>query len=806
MSKIYKKCETLFREITAFVYDRKYAALILMLLCTTGLAAQLSKLTIDTRDEGYFHATDPALIAYNAFKKQFGQDEFFIVALQPAQGLDKDFFGTLRRLHQELENTVPHIDEITSLVNARVVRGDADTLSIEELIEHSPQTDEDAERIRKLIDHYPLYENFLVSRDRSVVSIIIRPQAAGGGQPEDVLAGFEEEKAGEKDDADRYLSNEESVETTEAIQKIISTYRNPDLKIFFSGTPAVIVALYTAIKRDITLLLPLSMLTTIFFLFLLYRRLSGVIYPLLIVNLSLFSTFGFMALLNIPVTMISQILPGFLFIVGVADTVHILTIFYRNFNQCGDKKQAVVDAVGFAGLPVLMTSVTTACGLFSFVWADIAAVAQFGWTAPIGVLVAFVYTVILLPALIAIFPVQRSGSGIVATDSRVDALFSRTAAITTGHPLAIAIFFGLIALLSLYGVSKLRFSHEGVSLFPEDTPIRVATERLDAVLGGTTMLEVLIDSGRENRLHDPDFLRRLDLAVAHIGKLEVAGIKAGKVLALPDVLKEINRALHADQDEAYIVPETRALIAQELMLFEASGSNDLKDFTDPAYRTARFSVLLPLDDAVLYAKYMEKTEEYLSELFPDASVTITGRIPLLAQIVKNSITTMAKSYSISLVVITLLMIVLVGRVRIGLMSMTANVFPILFVMGMMGMNNFPLDLSTMLVGSLILGIVVDDTIHLLHHFRRAFEKTGDVERAVRETLFSTGRALFITSMVLCGGFFIFTLGSLANNVRFGIISAFAIIFALVADFFLVPALLALIYSKKGQGPNVRITQ
>ncbi|MCI5210576.1 MAG: hypothetical protein D3910_17700, partial [Candidatus Electrothrix sp. ATG2] len=453
MKSIYKQCETLFRDFTAFVYDRKYAALILMLLLTAGLASQLGKITIDTRDESLFYETDPALLAYNDFKEQFGQDEIFIVALQPAQGLDKDFFSTLQQLHQKLENTVPHLDEITSLVNARVVRGDADTLSIEKLIEYPPQTDEGAERIRAIIDRYPLYENFLVSQDRSMASIIIRPLALKN-EPKDVLAGFEEEEPDVEDDADRYLSNAESIEITEAIRKVISPYREPDLKIFFSGSPAVIVTLNNSIKRDISLTLPLSLLVIIFFLTLLYRRLSGVVYPVLIVVLSLLSTFGCMAMLNIPITPASQILPAFLFIVGIADAVHILTIFYRNFNRCGDKKQALVDAVGFAGLPVLMTSMTTACGLLSFVWADIASLAQFGWTAPIGVLIAFVYTVILLPALIAIFPMQRSMGGIVAMNSRTDALFSRIAARATGHPVAVIAVFGLIAIISLYGVSK----------------------------------------------------------------------------------------------------------------------------------------------------------------------------------------------------------------------------------------------------------------------------------------------------------------------------------------------------------------
>ncbi|MCI5222484.1 MAG: hypothetical protein D3924_07400, partial [Candidatus Electrothrix sp. AR4] len=624
MRKIYKQCETLFREFTAFIYGKKYWALFVMLLFTVGLASQLGKLTVDTRDESFFHNTDPALLAYNDFRERFGQDEIFIIALQPPEGLNKDFFTTLRRLHQELENTVPYLDDITSLVNARVVRGDEDTLYVEELFEHPPQVEADAARVRERIDDYPLYENFLVSRDRSTVSIIIKALAVKNKQPYDILSGFDQEAPEAANDTDRYLSNAESREISEAVKKVIDKYRTKELKIFFSGTPAVVSALQNGIERDLSLIMPLSVLLIIFFLTLLYRRVSGIIYPLLIVVLSLLSTFGFMALASIPITLISQILPSFLLIVGIADTVHILTIFYRNFNRCGDKKQAVVDAVGFAGLPVLMTSVTTACGLFSFAWADMASVAQLGWSAPIGVFIAFIYTIVLLPVFISIFPVKQSKT--IAADARVDALFSWTAGITTRHPFTVIFIFGIIICASLYGASNLRFSHDITTWFPEDSPIRTATERLDAKNGGSIMLDALIDSGRKNGLHEPDFLRRLDQSVAAISQLEAAGIKAGKVWALPDVLKETNRALNADQDKAYIVPETRELIAQELMLFESTGSDDLEDFTDSTFQTARVSILIPFDDAVLYAKYTDKVLEYLIGQFPKASVTLTGKV------------------------------------------------------------------------------------------------------------------------------------------------------------------------------------
>jgi predicted RND superfamily exporter protein len=615
-------------------------------------------------------------------------------------------------------------------------------------------------------------------------------------EPDDLLAGFDQEAARTENDGGRYLSNAESMEMTRAIQAVFSKYQGPNLKVFFTGTPAVVAALQAGIERDLSIIMPLSLLLIVFFLTLLYRRISGVIYPLLIVVLSLLATFGFMALANIPITMVSQILPSFLLIVGIADTVHILTIFYRNLNSSGDKKQAIIEAVGFAGLPVLMTSITTACGLLSFAWADMATVAQLGYVAPIGVLFAFIYTIVLLPVFIAIFPVKQKKVKTAVVSSPVDSLFNRIASTTTRHPFAVTITFGFFVTVALYSASTVRFSHNISTWFPEASPIRVATELLDSVNGGSVMLEALIDTGQDNGLHDPDFLHRLDRSIAAIDALEVAGITAGKVWALPDVLKETNRALNADRNSAYIVPETRELIAQELVLFESSGSNDLEDFTDSSFRTARFSIMAPFADAILYADYTDAVQEYLTRQFPDSSVILTGKIQLFVKIVTNAVTSMAKSYTIAIVLITLLMIVMVGRIRIGLMSMAANVGPIICILGLMGMQQIPLDLSTMLVGSLVLGIVVDDTIHFLHHFRRAFEETADVEQAVRETLITTGRALFITSMVLCGGFFIYTVGSLANNVRFGIISGSAILFALLADFFLVPALLSIAYRKK----------
>ncbi|MBU1059256.1 MAG: MMPL family transporter [Proteobacteria bacterium] len=302
MKPIYKKCEALFMVITEFIYSKKYVALVFLLLFTAGLASQLGNITIDTRDEGFFHDDDPALIGYNDFRERFGQDEIFIIALQPEKGLNKEFFNTLYQIHQELEASVPYIDDIKSLVNGRVVRADLDTLYVEDLVETPPQTDEEVARIKELIDHFPLYENMLVSRDRSTVSIIIKALAIKELSSDDLLAGFDQEPGQAGNDGDRYLSNSESLEITKAIQTVIKKYQGSDLKVFFTGTPAVVAELQMSIERDLSLIMPLSMLLIIFFLTLLYWRISGVVYPLLVVVLSMLATFGFMALVGIPIT------------------------------------------------------------------------------------------------------------------------------------------------------------------------------------------------------------------------------------------------------------------------------------------------------------------------------------------------------------------------------------------------------------------------------------------------------------------------------------------------------------------------
>ena len=805
MTIVHDKLASFFESIASWVYAHALLTLGVIFLISAILAAQLPKLTIDTRDESFFHPDDPTLVAYDQFRYQFGQDDIFFIAMKPEKGMTPDFFKTMSALHRELEENVPYLDEVDSLINGRIVRADNDTLIVEDLIPHPPETREENQRIIKLINHYPLYENFLVSGDRTLAMIMVKSQAFIQPSQEDLLTGFESGNTQESTTHAQYLDNAQNVEINDRIREIVDKYRGRGIEFFFAGTPVFVSELQRGLEKDLGLMVPASFLLIIVFLAILFRRISGVVYPMVIVFLSLISSLGIMAAWGLPISNVIMILPTFLIVVGVGDAVHILTFFYRylqnNPEQKPDKKAAITKAVGYSGLPILMTSLTTACGLLSFIWADVAIISHLGYIAPAGVMIAFLYTLFLLPALIAVFPIKIKKVQPKEKPPVVDRIFDSIAGLTTRRPLAITAVWGGLFLLAATAAVSIRFSHNALSWLPHDSTARVGTRLMDSKNGGTVMLEIIIDSGKENGLHNPDLLLRMDQAEKMIPTICEHNIRAGKVISMVDVLKETNRALNEDRDDAYTVPATRQLAAQELILFESSGSDDLAELADGTHQKARMSVLAPFTDSVLYLDYVEKIKAYLASQFPGETVSITGHMSLFIGITKMFITSMAKSYGFAFIAITLMMMVIVGNFKIGSMSIIANIVPIVMIFGVMGVAGIPVDMMTILVGSIVIGLVVDDTIHFLHHFRRAYDTSNNVETAVKETLHNTGRALMITSIVLCGGFFIYTTAYLSCYVRFGILTGSAVLFALATDLVLLPALLTLVYKHRKSVPK-----
>ena len=233
-------------------------------------------------------------------------------------------------------------------------------------------------------------------------------------------------------------------------------------------------------------------------------------------------------------------------------------------------------------------------------------------------------------------------------------------------------------------------------------------------------------------------------------------------------------------------------------LFENSGSDDLEDFVDSAFKKARITVKLPYIDAMDYVNLLKEINTQIDMNFKGkAEVTVTGISNLLARIMDAAITSSAISYVLALTLITIMMLILIGHIKIGLVSMIPNISPILMMTTVMVIFDMPLDMFTMLIGAIAIGLAVDDTVHFMHNFRRYELIHNDVDKAVRLTLLTTGRAMVVTTIVLSFGFFVFMFASMSNIFNFGLLTGIAIIIAVLADFFLVPALMkVMIHNKK----------
>jgi len=799
MTAVRNNMEKWFASLARAIYHNRLKTLFIMAVLIAAIATQLPKLTIDISMEGFLHKTDPTLIEYNDFRDQFGRDEVIIVAIRSPEIFEGGFLEKLRRLHQDLEENVPYVEDITSLINARDTRGEKDELIVEDLLENWPETPEEIVSIRDRTLDNSLFENLLISEDGTMTTIVIKTQAhSSTGEEGDVLEGFEDSEDlsltnSGTSDTKKYLTDKENSEVVLTVDKIAKKYESPDFEIYIAGLPSVTHFIKQSMIKDVSRFLLLSFATIAVLLFIMFRRVTGVFLPLLIVVLSLVSTIGLMAAFKTPIKLPTQILPSFILAVSVGYSVHILAMFYQNFLKSGSREEAIAYSIGHSGLAVVMTAATTAGGLFSFSTSEVAPIADLGIFAGTGVLLAMVYTIILLPALLAVIPVrtlktQKDKSG----DGAIERLLERVGLIATGHPYKILVISSVIMVLSIVGAMKIHFSHDVLKWLPKENSSRIATETIDQELRGSVNMAIIIDTGKENGLYDPDLLNRMEETAAYLETLEAGKVFAGKAWSLTTILKETNRALHENRQEFYAIPQNRNLIAQELLLFENSGSDDMEDFTDSQFSKACLMVKLPFLDIVAYTEFFEKVNDYLREMYPDVKITVTGMSAIMFRTVNNAIASMGKSYLYALGVITILMIILIGRVRIGLLSMIPNLAPIIATLGVMGWFAIPMNLFTMLVGNIAIGLAVDDTIHFMHNFRRYFEESGDAKAAVMETLHTTGRAMLITSCVLSIGFFIFMFATMNNLIQFGFLTGLVIILALFADYFIAPALMVIV--------------
>ena len=805
MTGLRRRIEHGFFQFGLWMARHPKSVLLVMVLLAPGLASRIPGLVMDTSTEGFLHDEDPVLLEYNVFRDQYGRDELVAVTISTDGVFTADNLKRLRALHRDIEENVPYIDDITSLVNARNTRGEGQSLIVEDLLENWPNDDAAMQLLRERALANPVYRNTLLSEDARVTTIIIQTDTySPNGADEDVMAGFDDGgDAVDAEDADAapvYLTDEENGELVRALAEVVARHQADGFDIYLAGSPIVTNELKQLMQANIKRFMALTLLVIAIILYLLFRRWSGVLMPLLTVLLSLLSTLGIMSLAAIPFKLPTQILPSFLIAVGVGASVHLLAIFYRQLEQQSPplqgreaRVQAVAAAMGHSGQAIVMTSLTTAAGLISFAGAEVAPIADLGVVASVGILIALPYTLMLLPALLALTPIKPAeGEAAERRSQRMERLLLWIADVSVRRRRLVLVVSAGLVLFGLAGAMQVKFSHAPHRWLSTSNEVRQANDFVDAHMNGASSVEVIVHTGEEDGLYAPKRMAALAALGESISSIDQGELRVGKTLSVVDIQHEINQALNENQPAFYTTPDDRALIAQEMLLFANSGSDDLEDFVDSGFSQARVTVKMPWVDSMLYKDFIiDLKQRFHAEFGDDTQVVVTGMIALLSRTMSASIKTLANSYLIAAGVITVMMILLIGNIRLGLVSMIPNLTPIVLTVGLMGWLGMPMDLFTILIGSIAIGLAVDDTIHFMHNFRRYHLRTRSVAEAVRLTLTSTGRAMLVTSVVLSTGFFLYMFSSLSNLFNFGLLTGFTIIMALLADFFLAPALMAM---------------
>jgi len=793
-------------------YDHAKIIIATISVVIVALATQLPKIELETSTEAFLHEDDPARVAYNEFRYQYGRDDKILLLIEtPDDVFSLKHLNRLKELHQALEIKVSRIEEVESLINARSTRGVDDVLVVGDFLERWPETEAEVAQLKQQALANPLYINTFISADTHFTAILLQTEVftnASTVDTMDLTEGFDSESNDSSAPAQRqplFLSGEENSVIVAEVVALAESFEKDDFKIHLLGPPYMSKLVMDIMRVDMAKYTGASIAIIAFLLALLYRRWSMTLLPLAVSLLAMQCTMAIMAMMGMKLSNSIQIMPSFLIAVGVGNSVHLFTVFYQSFDSGASKRDALAHALRHTGLAIVMTSLTTAGGLISFAVSEVKVIADFGAITPIGVMTTLFFSIMFLPALIAICPLKRRLNAKQA-ESSTEINWFRNMVVTFGdysskYPLKVMGMWLVFLVVGLFFAMKVTFSHNPVEWFPHEHPFYKAIHVVDENFGGGTSLEVLIDSGRVDGFKDPEMLKKLDAIHTFMKdfsfQIPNKVITVNKTISLVDINKELHQALNKNNPDFYRIADDKELVAQELLLFENSGSDDLEKLVDSNFQTARLTLKKPSLDSVYYPAMEDQLRAGMENILQgSATVEFTGVFAMMGRVLHNLTYSMANSYILAFLMITPLMILLIGSIKMGLISMIPNITPIVITVGMMTIFKMPMDISTLLVGSVALGLAVDDTIHFMHNYQRFYARHGDNTLAIRETMSTSGEAMFFTSISLAFAFLVYTLSSMSNLVNFGLLTSFAIVIAFLADVTLSPALVTIVNRKK----------
>ena len=609
------------------------------------------------------------------------------------------------------------------------------------------------------------------------------------------------------------MSPEDSQRVYEAMAEIGLKHNRDDFKVYVGGLPALNSALNILLMSDLTKMLTASVIVMLVILIFLFRHPLAVLPPLFVVAASAIITVGLMATMGIAMTMLTNILPAFLFCVGIGHSVHLISVYRDAMVEFEDSHEAVVHALATTGVPIFYTSLTTMVGLLSFHFASLEAIRQMGYSGAFAIMVAFILSVTFLPAVISFNRTSLMGRKphggpdfldrflnicLISSGKNGDDGYGPEPAIGIRRRRKSLTVMVCLFAVGVAGASTLGVYHNPLAWIPDEVPIKQAFDQMDEHMGGTANVQILIDPREGDGLKNVETLRGLEKLQAHIESYEdpLVGQLVGNTISVLDVVKETHRALTSGESKDYRLPDTDRGVGDMFFMFESAGPEELRRLAVNDLSRTQMTIRIKWLDATSYFGLTDHIAEGVKTHIPEGvKARPTGSVYTLVSTIGQLIMDLISSFSVAFVVITIIMMMLLGSVKLGVIAMVPNLMPIVMIMGIMGLTGIPIDMNNLLIASISIGIAVDDTVHLLHHYRVNYERSGNVEDALTRAMHHSGRAMTSTSIILMLGFFTYMAADMANIERFGFLIGLTAVMALLIDLFFAPALIRTVYPR-----------
>lgn len=713
----------------------------------------------------FFSKEFPQLTAFENLQKIYTKNDNILIAVAPQNGniFTSEALNIIRKIEQKSWET-PYAIRVDAVTNYQKITVQEDVLTVEDLIpDIAALTDEYLSEVRTTAVNDSLLVNRLISADGSVTGI-------------NVVLQFPGESIHEGPAAVKYIR--------QVVDEIVSDY--PNVNIYLSGTTMLDTAFSEGVFEDLQFLVPLMYVIIILVMILSLKSLLSTVAGLAVIAFAAMTAMSFSGWLGIKLTPASASAPTMIMTIAIADSIHILLTLLRKMRDGSSKTSAIEASLKKNLKPVLLTSVTTCLGFLTLNFNDSPPFHDLGNITAFGVMLAFILSVMFLPALIAILPISEKRKTFTKhylLEEFADLIIAKRRVILILSCIIIPVILSFIALNKIDD----RF----VEYFDDSIKFRQDTDFIMNNLTGIYYFAFSLPAGSEGGICDPEYLKSLDDFENWLKQDE----RVSHVYSFSDIIKKINQKMNADQESFYSIPESRELAAQYLLMYEFSlpFGQDLNNIINIDKSATRFTVTLNNIATSEIRQIAEEAELWLQENFyKPVNSKAAGTSVMFAHIFNRNIHGMLTGMATALVFISLLLFVAFNSARFGLLSLIPNLIPCLLAFGLWGLFVGEVGLALSGVGATTLGIVVDDTIHFLHNYLKARRQLSmNSFNAVKYTFTAVGSELLTTSLILVAGFSILTLSAFRINSDLGTLTAITIAVALIADFILLPVLLIL---------------